>query len=149
MADTIKQFTQLYASLVQEKKDLESRLEEISKALKGDLKVPRKIKKKKAAPKNGRKKKAKKKKAAPKNGRKKKGGKKKAAQKKTAKRAKNKSSLRVSITNILGKKHMDKKEILKAVLASGYQFTAKDPMNSLLVQLYTKFKKDKDRKFYV
>ena len=134
MADTIKQFTQLYASLVQEKKDLESRLEEISKALKGDLKVPRKIKKKKAAPKNGRKKK---------------GGKKKAAQKKTAKRAKNKSSLRVSITNILGKKHMDKKEILKAVLASGYQFTAKDPMNSLLVQLYTKFKKDKDRKFYV
>ena len=140
MADTIKQFTQLYASLVQEKKDLESRLEEISKALKGDLKVPRKTKKKKAAPKNGRKKK----KSAPKSG-----GKKKAARKKTAKRAKNKSSLRVSITNILGKKHMDKKEILKAVLASGYQFTAKDPMNSLLVQLYTKFKKDKDRKFYV
>ena len=59
MADNIKQFAKLYASLVQEKKDLENRLGDINKALSGDLKAP-----KKAAPKNGRKKKSAKKKTA-------------------------------------------------------------------------------------
>jgi len=160
MADTIKQFAKLYASLVQEKKELENRLVDINQALAGDLKTPQK-----AASKNGRKKKAKKKKAAskkspkkkeatPKNGRKKKAKKKKAAskkapKKKAGKRAKNKSSLRVTIINVLGKMHLGKKEILEAVQKAGYKFSTKDPMNSLQVQLYTKFKRDKDGKFHV
>ncbi len=149
MADTIKQFAKLYASLIQEKKDLENRLGDINKALAGDLKAP-----KKAASKNGRRKKAKKKKAVPTNGRKKKKAatKKstnKKAKKKTAKRAKNKTSLRLTIISVLGKKHLGKKEILAAVQKAGYKFSTKDPMNSLQVQLYTKFKRDKDGKFHV
>lgn len=153
MADTIKQFAKLYASLIQEKKDLENRLGDINKALAGDLKAP-----KKAASKNGRKKKSAKKKAAKKNGRRKKAKKKKAAtkkstnkktKKKTAKRAKNKTSLRLTIISVLGKKHLGKKEILAAVQKAGYKFSTKDPMNSLQVQLYTKFKRDKDGKFHV
>ena len=76
MADNIKQFAKLYASLVQEKKDLENRLGDINKALAGELKAP-----KKAASKNGRKKKSAKKKTAPKNGRKKSTKEKKAAPK--------------------------------------------------------------------
>ena len=134
MADNIKQFAKLYASLVQEKKDLENRLGDINKALSGDLKAP-----KKAASKNGRKNK----KAATKKTLKKK------AKKKTAKRAKNKTSLRLTIISVLGKKHLGKKEILAAVQKAGYKFSTKDPMNSLQVQLYTKFKRDKDGKFHV
>lgn len=156
MADTIKQFAKLYASLVQEKKELENRLGDINQALAGDLKTPKKAaskngrKKKKAASKNGRKKKAKKKKAASKKGpKKKKAAPKKAPKKKAGKRAKNKSSLRVTIINVLGKKHLGKKEILGAVQKAGYKFSTKDPMNSLQVQLYTKFKRDKDGKFHV
>ena len=164
MADNIKQFAKLYASLVQEKKDLENRLGDINKALSGDLKAPKKAAskngrkkksaKKKTAPKNGRKKSAKEKKAAPKNGRKNKKTAtkktlKKKAKKKTAKRAKNKTSLRLTIISVLGKKHLGKKEILAAVQKAGYKFSTKDPMNSLQVQLYTKFKRDKDGKFHV
>ena len=151
-------------SLVQEKKDLENRLGDINKALSGDLKAPKKAAskngrkkksaKKKTAPKNGRKKSAKEKKAAPKNGRKNKKAAtkktlKKKAKKKTAKRAKNKTSLRLTIISVLGKKHLGKKEILAAVQKAGYKFSTKDPMNSLQVQLYTKFKRDKDGKFHV
>ena len=164
MADNIKQFAKLYASLVQEKKDLENRLGDINKALAGDLKAPKKAAskngrkkksaKKKTAPKNGRKKSTKEKKAAPKNGRKNKKAAtkkslKKKAKKKTAKRAKNKTSLRLTIISVLGKKHLGKKEILAAVQKAGYKFSTKDPMNSLQVQLYTKFKRDKDGKFHV
>ena len=164
MADNIKQFAKLYASLVQEKKDLENRLGDINKALAGDLKAPKKAAskngrkkksaKKKTAPENGRKKSAKEKKAAPKNGRKNKKAAtkktlKKKAKKKTAKRAKNKTSLRLTIISVLGKKHLGKKEILAAVQKAGYKFSTKDPMNSLQVQLYTKFKRDKDGKFHV
>ena len=160
MADTIKQFAKLYASLVQEKKDLEYRLGDINKALAGDLKVPKKAaskngRKNKSAPKNGGNKSAGKKKAAPKNGRKnkkaatKKTSPKKKAKKKTVKRAKNKTSLRLTIVSVLGKKHLGKKEILAAVQKAGYKFSTKDPMNSLQVQLYTKFKRDKDGKFHV
>ena len=134
MADNIKQFAKLYASLIQEKKDLEARLEEINKALSGEVKSSR----------HGRPKKAKKK-TTGKRGR----PKKTVAKKKGGKRAKNKTSLREAITAALGKKHLTKEEILKAVLASGYKFSAKNPMNSLQVQLYTKFKKDKDKKFHV
>jgi len=160
MADNIKQFAKLYASLVQEKKDLENRLGDINKALSGDLKAPKKAaskngrKKKSAKKKNGRKKSAKEKKAAPKNGRENKKAAtkktlKKKAKKKTAKRAKNKTSLRLTIISVLGKKHLGKKEILAAVQKAGYKFSTKDPMNSLQVQLYTKFKRDKDGKFHV
>lgn len=160
MADTIKQFAKLYASLVQEKKDLENRLVDINKALAGDLKAPKKAaskngRKNKSAPKNGGNKSAGKKKAAPKNGRKnkkaatKKTSPKKKAKKKTVKRAKNKTSLRLTIVSVLGKKHLGKKEILAAVQKAGYKFSTKDPMNSLQVQLYTKFKRDKDGKFHV
>ena len=159
MADTIKQFAKLYASLVQEKKDLENRLGDINKALAGDLKVPKKAaskngRKNKSAPKNGRNKSPRKKKAAPKNGRKNKKAAtktspKKKAKKKTVKRAKNKTSLRLTIVSVLGKKHLGKKEILTAVQKAGYKFSTKDPMNSLQVQLYTKFKRDKDGKFHV
>ena len=164
MADNIKQFAKLYASLVQEKKDLENRLGDINKALAGELKAPKKAAskngrkkksaKKKTAPKNGRKKSTKEKKAAPKNGRKNKKpatkkSLKKKAKKKTAKRAKNKTSLRLTIISVLGKKHLGKKEILAAVQKAGYKFSTKDPMNSLQVQLYTKFKRDKDGKFHV
>ena len=46
-------------------------------------------------------------------------------------------------------KHLGKKEILTAVQKAGYKFSTKDPMNSLQVQLYTKFKRDKDGKFHV
>ncbi len=138
MADTIKQFAKLYASLIQEKKDLENRLGDINKALAGDLKAP-----KKAASQNGRRKKAKKKKAATKKSTNKK------TKKKTAKRAINKTSLRLTIISVLGKKHLGKKEILAAVQKAGYKFSTKDPMNSLQVQLYTKFKRDKDGKFHV
>ena len=176
MADTIKQFAQLYASLIQEKKDLEDRLEEINKALSGEVKSnrrgrPKKTKKKSTGKRGRPKKSAAKKPGRPKKGAEKRGrSKKKAAVKKTTgkrgrpkkavakkapakkkggKRAKNKTSLREAITAALGKKHLTKEEILKAVLASGYKFSAKDPMNSLQVQLYTKFKKDKDKKFHV
>lgn len=154
MADNIKQFAKLYASLVQEKKDLENRLGDINKALAGDLKAPKKAASKNGRKKNGRKKSAKEKKAAPKNGRENKKAAtkktlKKKAKKKTAKRAKNKTSLRLTIISVLGKKHLGKKEILAAVQKAGYKFSTKDPMNSLQVQLYTKFKRDKDGKFHV
>jgi hypothetical protein len=154
MADNIKQFAKLYASLVQEKKDLENRLGDINKALSGDLKAPKKAASKNGRKKNGRKKSAKEKKAAPKNGRENKKAAtkktlKKKAKKKTAKRAKNKTSLRLTIISVLGKKHLGKKEILAAVQKAGYKFSTKDPMNSLQVQLYTKFKRDKDGKFHV
>jgi hypothetical protein len=49
----------------------------------------------------------------------------------------------------LGKKHLGKKEILEAVQKTGYKFSTKNPMNSLQVLLYTKFKRDKEGKFHV
>jgi len=64
-------------------------------------------------------------------------------------RARNDISLKDTVIKVLsGGKSLTKHEILEAVLATGYQFTTSDPINSLGVVIYgknPKFKKIKKR----
>ena len=62
-------------------------------------------------------------------------------------RAKNTMSLKEAVTRVTRNKPMTRNEILEAIRKIGYKFTAKDPMNSLNVTLYTKgnFKNDKGK----
>lgn len=63
-------------------------------------------------------------------------------------RARNEMSLKETVLKVIEGKSLTKHEILDAVLASGYQFTTDDPLNSLGVILYgksPKFKNDKGR----
>jgi hypothetical protein len=53
-------------------------------------------------------------------------------------RARNAMSLKEAVTRATRNKPMTRQEILKAIGKLGYKFTAKDPMNSLNVTLYTK-----------
>jgi hypothetical protein len=66
-----------------------------------------------------------------------------------APRARNDMSLKETVIKVLsGGKSLTKHEILEAVLATGYQFTTSDPINSLGVVIYgksPKFKKVKKR----
>jgi len=59
------------------------------------------------------------------------------ASKKGRKKAKNPMSLKKAVIKVLGKNSMSKPEILSGVKKIGYQFTGKDPMNSLSVLLYS------------
>ncbi len=52
-------------------------------------------------------------------------------------RAPNKMSLRKAVIQVTKNKALTKQEILKAIDKIGYKFTARDPMNSLNVALYT------------
>lgn len=49
----------------------------------------------------------------------------------------NKISLRDAVLKVTSEKPLGRKEILDAVKALGYKFTAKDPLNSLSTLLYT------------
>jgi hypothetical protein len=53
-------------------------------------------------------------------------------------RVRNKTSLKKAVVNVIANRSMTKEEVLRAVLASGYQFNTDDPMNSLGVILYGK-----------
>jgi hypothetical protein len=59
----------------------------------------------------------------------------------------NKLSLKEAVTEVTKNKPLDKQEILQAIKKLGYRFTAKDPINSLNVVLYSKrqFKNDDGR----
>ena len=46
MADTLTQFTKLHAALINEKQELEARLTLVNQALSGEIKAPRKQRKK-------------------------------------------------------------------------------------------------------
>jgi len=64
------------------------------------------------------------------------------------KRARNAMSLREAVLTVTKSKPLPKAEILSGVVKLGYQFTAKDPMNSLNTFLYTdKQIKNYDGKF--
>ena len=67
----------------------------------------------------------------------------------SAPRARNDASLKDTVIKVLsGGKALTKHEILEAVMATGYQFTTNDPINSLGVVIYgknPKFKKAKKR----
>lgn len=65
------------------------------------------------------------------------------------KRAKNSISLKAAVSQVLADKALTKPEILKAVTKLGYEFTAKDPTNSLNTLLYSdkSFKNQGDGKF--
>jgi hypothetical protein len=54
----------------------------------------------------------------------------------TGSRARNELSLKEAVLQVIKGKAMTKQEILDAVLATGYQFTTDDPLNSLGVVLY-------------
>ena len=64
-------------------------------------------------------------------------------------RAENSMSLREAVARVTKNKPLTKPEILKAIQKIGYKFTAKDPMNSLNVVLYTpgNFKNNGDGTF--
>lgn len=53
------------------------------------------------------------------------------------KRAKNSISLKAAVSQVITDKPLAKADILKAVAKLGYEFTAKDPMNSLNTLLYS------------
>ena len=114
---SVKQFVALRAALHQEKEQLVARLKEISAALAGVFAGS-------TAPAA----------AAAKPGR---------ARKKRAPRAENAMSLNEAVAKVVAAKPLTKPEILKAVGAIGYTFTAKKPVMSLNTLLYTpgKFKK--------
>lgn len=116
MKDAVKQFVALRAALAQEKARLETRLAEISRAL-GE--APARA----AAPST----------SAPKRPR-----------RRGRARASNTMSLKEAVTRVTRNKPMTRSEILEAIKKIGYKFSAKDPMNSLNVTLYTKgnFKND-------
>ena len=59
----------------------------------------------------------------------------------------NKLSLKEAVIEVTKDKPLDKQEILQAIKKLGYKFTAKDPINSLNVVLYSKrqFKNDDGR----
>jgi hypothetical protein len=52
-------------------------------------------------------------------------------------RASNALSLREAVTQVTKDKALTKKQILEGIAKIGYKFTARDPMNSLNVALYT------------
>lgn len=53
------------------------------------------------------------------------------------KRAKNSVSLKSAVSDVLKAKPLTRPDILKAVEKAGYEFTAKDPLNSLNTLLYS------------
>jgi hypothetical protein len=114
MKDAVKQFVALRATLAQEKARLEARLSEINRAL-GE-RAPAITS---AAPRS-------------------------TAARGRRSRATNAMSLKEAVTRVTRNKPMTRPEILQAIKKIGYKFTAKDPMNSLNVTLYTKgnFKND-------
>ena len=53
-------------------------------------------------------------------------------------RTRNEMSLKEAVMQVTKEKPLTKPEILEAIKKIGYRFSAKDPMNSLNVTLYTK-----------
>ena len=53
------------------------------------------------------------------------------------KRAKNEMSMKEAAVKALAGKSLSRQDVLKAVLALGYQFSAKDPLNSISSLLYS------------
>ena len=104
---SVKQFVALRAALQQEKAQLESRLKEISAALGSAAGSPASSTASGYAPKA------------------------------RAARAENALSLHEAVTKVVTAKPLTKPEILKAVAAIGYKFTARNPMMSLNTLLYT------------
>lgn len=113
--DKLKQYVALRDSLLDEKAQLEARLEQINKALGKDSIAsvspvkPVKPAKRVKAPVSAKR-----------------------------KRAKNPMSLKEAVRKVTSERPMTKKEILSAIQKLGYRFSAADPMNSLNVVLYTK-----------
>lgn len=119
--DPLKAFVSLRDGLLKRKAALESELSQISRALslepKAPVVAPVAAKAAKAA------KVAKVAKVAKASGR--------------GKRAKNSMSLKEAVLAATKSKALPKLEILKAIAANGYAFTAKSPMNSLNTLLYS------------
>ena len=70
--------------------------------------------------------------------------------KKAAKKRLNKISLREAVNKVLGKKSIGKDGIMDGVIAVGYVFSGKNPMNNLKALIYKKGEyNNKDGKFSV
>ncbi|HTI69495.1 MAG TPA: hypothetical protein VMF06_06000 [Candidatus Limnocylindria bacterium] len=113
--DALKQFVSLREALQAEKSELESRLAEIDQALGSfspaaapEPRTPRPYRRRVIA-------------AAPTSGG----------------RRGNPSSLKQMVLDATKAKPLTRQEILDSVLAAGYKFVAKDPLNSLSTLLYT------------
>lgn len=120
--DKLKQYAVLRTSLVSEKAELEARLAEIDLALGSSAPVAVKSAKVVAsapAP-------AKAAKAA------------KAAKRGPGRRPRNGASLKDAVVAALKSyKSLSRQDLLKAVIAGGYKFSAKDPLNSLSTLVYS------------
>lgn len=122
----VDQYVALRASLTKEKAALEARLAAINRALgsaapaTGDCAKPGPQPAAKSGPKRGAR----------------------------GKRAKNDMTMKEAAVKALTGKSLGRQDVLKAVLALGYKFTASDPLNSLSSLLYAdKTFKNKDGKF--
>ena len=127
--DKLHQFVSLRDQLLREKTELVSRLSEINAAL-GDVRVtpvaaPAPAVGASAPVRRGRRPKntARSAPAAAAGGRR--------------KRARNAMSLREAVMAVTKSRPLSRQDLLKAVQASGYVFTAKDPLNSLSTLLYS------------
>ncbi len=105
----VDKFVALRGALTQEKAALEARLTAINRALSANSAAPASAAvRSKPGPKPGSRR----------------------------KRAKNAISMKESAVKALTGKSLSRHEVLKAVLAMGYKFSAKDPLNSLSSLLY-------------
>ena len=128
-SDKLKQFVSLLDGLLKEKAELEARLEEINRAL-GISSAPsvpgpsgKSTRRPGRPPKSAA---ATQPEKAPK------------AARKTRKRAENGASLKETVIGILKQaKSLSRQELLEAVKAGGYKFTATDPLNSLSTLIYS------------
>jgi hypothetical protein len=113
----VDKYVALRASLTKEKANLEARLAAINRALgSSSIASAAATQRAKSGPKPGAK-------PGPKPG-------------SRRKRAKNEMSMKAAAVKALTGKSLDRHEVLKAVLALGYKFSAKDPLNSLSSLLY-------------
>ena len=114
--DKLTQYAALRTSLHSEKADLESRLAEINQAL-GESTPVAKVSARATSPTAAS--------LTP-------------AKRGPGRRARNGTSLRdVTVGVLKAHKTLGRQDLLKAVVAAGYKFTAKDPLNSLSTLVYT------------
>jgi len=112
--DTIEQYVTLQAALLKEKAALEDRLVRVNQALSGKA---RSTALSRALGSVSR-------------------GRLTSLPSRRRRRARNEVSLREIVTRATSARSLTKKDIMAAVVKSGYTFTAKNPMNSLNVLLY-------------
>lgn len=125
--DKLKQFVSLRAQLMKDKAELESRLAEINKALGAVSAVSAPAAKPTGAVRRGR----------PPGSSAVVAADSKAVVRRGGARPKNAMSLKEAVLTVTKSKPLSRPDILKAVLALGYKFKTKDPLNSLGTLLYS------------